>query len=155
MRQPPRLPRLPRTADDAINGSWVVKRRCELSIGREASGAEMYCCELRLLHRATTKRLPLGGYSRPGGGENVGMPGSGAITPTPRLGAAVVAGPIGTVGAAVGAATYGVAEAGAAVSTVGNGDESVGTPGAVSYVGTGTDECSTAGASGAGSAAGL
>jgi len=84
----------------------------------------------------------------------VGIPGSGAITGKPRPGAAVVAGPTGTVGwgAAVGAATYGVA--GAAVSSPGNGEDSIGTPGSVSLVGIGAEDISTAGAIGAGFSAG-
>ena len=84
------------------------------------------------------------------------MPGSGAITGMSRVGAAVVAGPTGTVGcgAAVGAAPYGVAAAGARVWAPGRGDAPVCIAGAVSPVGIGSDDASTAGASGTAFSAG-
>ena len=85
------------------------------------------------------------------------MPGSGAMMGTSRVGAAVVAGPTGTVGwgAAVGAARYGVAGAGAAVCAAGKGDAPVCNAGAGSLVSIGSDDRSTAGAIGAGFSAGV
>jgi hypothetical protein len=84
------------------------------------------------------------------------MPGSGAMTGTSRVGAAVVAGPTGTVGwgTAVGAARYGVAGAGAAVWAAGRGDAPVCMAGAVSLVGIGSDDASITGVSGTGFSAG-
>lgn len=101
-------------------------------------------------------RARLARYSCPGGGENVGKAGSGAITGTSLVGAAVVAGPTGAVGwgTAVGAARYGVAGAGAAVPAAGKGVAPVWTPGTVSLVGIGAKVESTAGATGAGFSAG-
>jgi len=85
------------------------------------------------------------------------MPGSGAMMGTSAEGAAVVAGPTGTLGcgAAVGAARYGVAGAGAAVCAAGSGDAPVCNAGAGSLVSIGSGDRSTAGAIGAGFSAGM
>src|SRR5207249_7775233 len=93
-----------------VKAGWVVKRRGDLLVASLASAKVhlvvkcVYCIGPRRILAALAR------YSLPGGGGGVGMPGSGAMTGTSLVGAAVVAGPTGTVGcgAAVGAARYGV-----------------------------------------------
>jgi hypothetical protein len=75
---------------------------------------------------------------------------------TSLVGAAVVAGPTGTVGCgtALGAGRYGAVGAGTAVCAAGRGDAPVCVAGAVSLVGIGSAERSTGGAIGTGFSAG-
>lgn len=91
----PAFPRLPRTVVEAIKAHWVVKRRGELALPVRRAPRQVLLRSASLASRDDVALLAR--YSRPGGGENEGEPGSGAITGTPRLGAAVVAGPTGTV----------------------------------------------------------
>jgi hypothetical protein len=107
-----------------VTAGWVVKRRGAPFVVRTASARSIVVAKRVLVFRSVESRAR---YSREGGSEGLGMPGSGAITGRSLVGAADVAGPTGVVGcgAVVGAARYGVAAAGAAVRPTGNGVASV------------------------------